>query len=47
MVQKPLEMALTGKISKRCACFREDELDQPGLEAYEGCDHLAKRCQVN
>ncbi|KAH7554394.1 hypothetical protein ACOSQ2_028616 [Xanthoceras sorbifolium] len=46
LVQRPQEIALTGKMSKRCACFREDELNQPGLEVYEGCDYLAKTCRV-
>ncbi|KDP30136.1 hypothetical protein JCGZ_18131 [Jatropha curcas] len=46
LVQRPQEIALTGKISKRCACFKEDQLNQPGLEVYEGCDHLAKTCRV-
>ncbi|PNX87459.1 neuferricin-like protein, partial [Trifolium pratense] len=32
LVQRPLEIALTGKMSKRCACFEESQLDQPGLE---------------
>jgi len=46
LVQRPLEIALTGKMSKRCACFKEDQLDQPGLEVYDGCDLLAKTCRV-
>lgn len=46
LVQRPLEIALTGKMSKRCACYNEDQLGQPGLEVYEGCDYLAKRCRV-
>ncbi|KAI8530735.1 hypothetical protein RHMOL_Rhmol11G0082700 [Rhododendron molle] len=46
LVQRPLEMAITGKVSKRCACFTEDELNQPGLEVYEGCDHLSKLCRL-
>ncbi|KAK2982560.1 hypothetical protein RJ640_028727, partial [Escallonia rubra] len=46
LVQRPLEIALTGKMSKRCACFSEDELGQPGLEVYGGCDHLAKVCRL-
>ncbi|GAV74419.1 Cyt-b5 domain-containing protein [Cephalotus follicularis] len=46
LVQRPLEIALTGKMSKRCACFREDQLDQPGLEVYERCDYLSKTCRV-
>uniref|UniRef100_A0A5B7BKU3 Cytochrome b5 heme-binding domain-containing protein n=1 Tax=Davidia involucrata TaxID=16924 RepID=A0A5B7BKU3_DAVIN len=44
LVQRPLEIALTGKMSKRCACFKEDELGQPELEVYEGCDYFAKVC---
>ncbi|BBG99853.1 F-box family protein [Prunus dulcis] len=46
LVQRPLEIALTGKMSKRCACFKEDQLDQSGLEVYEGCDFLAKTCRM-
>ncbi|KAJ4823345.1 Membrane-associated progesterone-binding protein 4 [Turnera subulata] len=46
LVQRPLEIALTGKMSKRCACFKDYQLDQPGLEVYEGCDFLAKACRV-
>ncbi|GKV06386.1 hypothetical protein SLEP1_g18286 [Rubroshorea leprosula] len=46
LVQRPLEIALTGKMSKRCACFTEDQLGQGGLETYEGCDFLSSRCRV-
>ncbi|MCH84779.1 neuferricin-like [Trifolium medium] len=46
LVQRPLEIALTGKMSKRCACFEESQLDQPGLEVYEGCDYHANRCKA-
>ncbi|XP_015576925.1 membrane-associated progesterone-binding protein 4 isoform X1 [Ricinus communis] len=46
LVQRPLEIASAGKMSKRCACFREDQLSQAGLEVYEGCDYLAKTCRV-
>ncbi|GMP40584.1 hypothetical protein CsSME_00010965 [Camellia sinensis var. sinensis] len=46
LIQKPLEMAITGKVSKRCACFIEEELNQPGLEVYSGCDHFAKLCRL-
>ncbi|XP_050234410.1 membrane-associated progesterone-binding protein 4 [Mercurialis annua] len=46
LIQRPLEIALTGKMSKRCACFTKDELSQTGLEVYEGCDFLAKTCRV-
>lgn len=46
LVQRPLEIALTGKMSKRCVCFKEDELSQPGLEVYKGCDYLANICKV-
>ncbi|XP_039014402.1 membrane-associated progesterone-binding protein 4-like [Hibiscus syriacus] len=46
LVQRPLEIALTGKMSKRCACYNEDQLGEPGLEVYSGCDYLAKRCRV-
>ncbi|KAI3929052.1 hypothetical protein MKW92_052850 [Papaver armeniacum] len=47
LVQKPLEIALTGKMRKRCACFKEEELAQPGLELYQDCDYLSKVCPVN
>ncbi|XP_059282097.1 membrane-associated progesterone-binding protein 4 [Lycium ferocissimum] len=46
LVQRPTEIALTGKMSKRCACFKEEDLGQPGLEVYEGCDHFAKTCRL-
>ncbi|KAI3728621.1 hypothetical protein L6452_17260 [Arctium lappa] len=46
LVQRPLEIALTGKMSKRCACYKETDLDQPGLEVYEGCDYLSKACRL-
>lgn len=46
LVQRPVEIALTGKMSKRCACFQEHELEQAGLEVYEGCDYLAKKCRL-
>lgn len=46
LIQRPLEIALTGKMSKRCACFKEDQLGQQGLEVYQGCDYHAKVCQV-
>ncbi|KAF7827119.1 membrane-associated progesterone-binding protein 4 [Senna tora] len=47
LVQRPIEIALTGKMSKRCACFEENQLSQAGLEVYEGCDYRANRCKVN
>ncbi|PVH33076.1 hypothetical protein PAHAL_9G562000 [Panicum hallii] len=47
LVRRPGDIALTGQVSQRCACFREDELNKPGLVAYEGCDHLSKSCKVN
>ncbi|KAK7306886.1 hypothetical protein VNO77_44846 [Canavalia gladiata] len=46
LVQRPLEIALTGKMSKRCACFEDSQLGQPGLELYDGCDYHATRCKV-
>ncbi|WJX38804.1 Membrane-associated progesterone-binding protein 4 [Trifolium repens] len=46
LIQRPLEIALTGKMSKRCACFEKSQLDQPGLEVYEGCDYHANRCKA-
>ncbi|KAG9448061.1 hypothetical protein H6P81_014189 [Aristolochia fimbriata] len=46
LIQRPLDIALTGKMSKRCACFKEEELDKPGLELYEGCDKLSQVCPV-
>lgn len=46
LVKRPLESAITGKVSQRCACFREEELDRPGLEVYKGCDFLSKTCPV-
>ncbi|KAK4483922.1 hypothetical protein RD792_011131 [Penstemon davidsonii] len=47
LVQRPQEIALTGKMSKRCACFKEDELGQTGLEVYDGCDYFAKKCRLS
>ncbi|KMT02689.1 hypothetical protein BVRB_9g203660 [Beta vulgaris subsp. vulgaris] len=46
LMQRPLEIALTGKMSKRCVCLKEEELEQPSLEVYEGCDYHAKACKV-
>ncbi|CAA7402615.1 unnamed protein product [Spirodela intermedia] len=46
LVQRPFEIALTGRMSKRCVCFKEEELQRPGLEVYKGCDHLSKSCPV-
>ncbi|KAL9286878.1 Membrane-associated progesterone-binding protein 4 [Arabidopsis thaliana] len=46
LVQRPLEIAITGSMSKRCACFEEDQLDQSGLEIYKDCEPLAKNCRV-
>ncbi|CAL1352370.1 unnamed protein product [Linum trigynum] len=46
LVQRPMEIALTGKMSRRCACFKEEQLGQPGLEVYKDCDYLAKSCRV-
>ncbi|XAR69192.1 hypothetical protein NMG60_11000694 [Bertholletia excelsa] len=46
LVQRPLEMAISGKVSKRCACFSEEALNQPGLELYDGCDYLDKHCRL-
>ncbi|CAA2961786.1 membrane-associated progesterone-binding 4 [Olea europaea subsp. europaea] len=46
LVQRPVEIALTGKMSKRCACFKEDELGQSGLEVYDGCDYFATKCRL-
>ncbi|MCL7049436.1 hypothetical protein MKW94_000003 [Papaver nudicaule] len=47
LVQKPLEIALTGKMRRRCACFKEEELTQSGLELYQDCGYLSKVCPVN
>lgn len=46
LMQRPLEIALTGKMSKRCVCMLEEELEQSGLEVYEGCDYYANACKV-
>lgn len=46
LVQMPAEIALSGKMSKRCACFREEELNRSGLELYEGCDSHASLCKT-
>ncbi|CAL9763114.1 unnamed protein product [Musa acuminata subsp. burmannicoides] len=46
LVKRPGDIALTGKISQRCACFKEEELGRPGLEVYKDCDYLSKSCRV-
>ncbi|XP_004502079.1 membrane-associated progesterone-binding protein 4 [Cicer arietinum] len=46
LVQRPIEIAVTGKMSKRCACFEESQLGQPGLEVYQDCDYHANRCKA-
>ncbi|KAH9615888.1 hypothetical protein KSS87_003004 [Heliosperma pusillum] len=46
LMQRPVEIALTGKASKRCVCLKEEELENPGLQVYEECDYLAKACKV-
>ncbi|EER95310.1 hypothetical protein BDA96_01G495100 [Sorghum bicolor] len=47
LVRRPGDIALTGQVSQRCACFQENELDKAGLVVYEGCDYLSKSCKVN
>lgn len=46
LIQMPGEIALSGKMSKRCACFKEEELSRSGLELYEGCDPYASLCKT-
>ncbi|KAL9398121.1 hypothetical protein Peur_007082 [Populus x canadensis] len=46
LVRRPREIALTGKMSKQCACYKEDQVSHPRLEVYEGRDHLAEKCRV-
>lgn len=46
LVKRPLESAITGKVSQRCACFKEEELDRPGLDVYNGCEFLSQTCVV-
>ncbi|XP_051124686.1 membrane-associated progesterone-binding protein 4 [Andrographis paniculata] len=46
LVQRPIEIAITGKMSKRCACLKADELAQSGLEVYDGCDYYAQKCRL-
>ncbi|KAJ0963059.1 hypothetical protein J5N97_028181 [Dioscorea zingiberensis] len=46
LVKRPVDIARTGSVSQRCACFKEDELGQPGLEVYKGCDYLSKLCSL-
>ncbi|KFK23116.1 hypothetical protein AALP_AAs49591U000200 [Arabis alpina] len=46
LVQRPMEIAITGSMRKRCACFEEDQLNQSGLEIYKDCEPLAKKCKV-
>jgi len=47
LVRRPGDIALTGQVSQRCACFQENELDKAGLVVYEGCDYLSQSCKVN
>ncbi|KAM7464307.1 hypothetical protein LguiA_032428 [Lonicera macranthoides] len=46
LVERPHQIALTGKMSKRCACFPESQLGQPGLQLYSGCDYFAHLCRL-
>ena len=46
LMQRPLEIALTGKMSKRCVCMKEEDLEQEGLEIYQGCDYHSQACKV-
>ncbi|KAL8171740.1 hypothetical protein V2J09_023544 [Rumex salicifolius] len=46
LVARPESIALTGKMSKRCACMERERLEEPGSEVYQGCDFLATRCKV-
>nr|CAD1822270.1 unnamed protein product [Ananas comosus var. bracteatus] len=46
LVKRPADIALTGKISQRCACLKEEELGRPGLEVYKECDYLSTSCKV-
>ncbi|GJN08727.1 hypothetical protein PR202_ga26680 [Eleusine coracana subsp. coracana] len=47
LVRRPGDIALTGKVNQRCACFQEEELNKPGVVVYEGCDYLSTSCKVN
>ncbi|URE11710.1 Cytochrome b5-like Heme/Steroid binding domain [Musa troglodytarum] len=43
LVKRPGDIALTGKISQRCACFKEEELGRPGLEnSFDDVDKIYK-----
>ena len=46
LVRRPGDIALTGQVSQRCACFQEGELGRPGLVVYEGCDYHSTSCIV-
>lgn len=46
LVRRPGDIALTGQVSQRCACFQEEELGRPGLVVYEGCDYHSTSCKV-
>ncbi|XP_073526424.1 uncharacterized protein [Phyllobates terribilis] len=46
LVARPESIALTGKMSKRCACMERERLEESGSEVYQGCDILATRCKV-
>ncbi|EEE58542.1 hypothetical protein OsJ_09838 [Oryza sativa Japonica Group] len=47
LVRRPGDIALTGQVSQRCACYKEEELDKAGLVVYEGCDYLSTSCKVS
>ncbi|EPS72689.1 hypothetical protein M569_02068, partial [Genlisea aurea] len=46
LVQRPHEIAITGKASKRCICIKDDELGRPGLEVYNGCEPHETKCRL-
>uniref|UniRef100_A0A0D3FF67 Cytochrome b5 heme-binding domain-containing protein n=2 Tax=Oryza TaxID=4527 RepID=A0A0D3FF67_9ORYZ len=43
LVRRPGDIALTGQVSQRCACYKEEELDKAGLVVYEGQGGLGYR----
>uniref|UniRef100_A0ACD5XHU6 Uncharacterized protein n=1 Tax=Avena sativa TaxID=4498 RepID=A0ACD5XHU6_AVESA len=47
LVRRAGDIALTGQVSQRCACFREEDLRRPGLVLYQGCQYLSTSCKVN
>ncbi|KAF3341482.1 neuferricin [Carex littledalei] len=46
LMRRPGDIELTGQISQRCVCLKEEELTKPGLVEYKGCAYLSRSCVV-